>query len=241
MIRRIPAGALSVPVLLTLLLSRAPGTAAQTAPSDEMVRGRLEKIRLILEAGKPASDRWWTGWLAGYAAATLGQGAAGLASGDRDLREDMALGAATTLLGAVGQLVSPMTPSSAPRLFSEWPDSTAGQRLEKLGRAEDLLRRCAAREREGRSWKMHALTAAVNLAGGVIVWKGFDRSAGEGALNFGLNTLVTEAQIWTQPAGLARDAEAYFTDGGRATRRVGAEWALRMRPEAAVAEFTVRF
>jgi hypothetical protein len=213
-----------------MLLSAVRGIQAQTGPSEERVRENLERIRLAFERGKPASDRWWTGWLAGYGAATVAQGAVGLTSDDPDTREDMALGAATTLLGALGQVVSPMPASSAPARFSEMKDSTPEERLEKLARAEDLLRRCADREREGRSWKMHALTGAVNLAGGLVVWLGFKRTAGEGAVNFALNTLVTEAQIWTQPVRAVRDEAAYFRDREKAAGRIDADWAFEIRP-----------
>ncbi|MCK7472474.1 MAG: hypothetical protein MZV49_00480 [Rhodopseudomonas palustris] len=91
-----------------------------------------------------------------YGVATVAQGAIGLTSDDPDTREDMALGAATTLLGALGQVVSPMVSSSAPERFSEMKESTPEERLDKLARGEDLLKQCAAREREGRSWRSAA-------------------------------------------------------------------------------------
>jgi hypothetical protein len=230
LIRRPAGNPVTALILFLILLCAVRGGQAQTGPSEEGVRENLERIRLAFERGKPASDRWWTGWLVGYGAATVAQGAVGLTSDDRDTREDMALGAATTLLGALGQVVSPMVSSSAPDRFSEMRESTPEERLEKLARAEDLLKRCADREREGRSWKMHALTGAVNLAGGLVVWLGFKRTAEEGALNFALNTLVTEAQIWTQPVRAVLDEEAYFRDREKAADRIDAEWAFRITP-----------
>jgi hypothetical protein len=228
-------------ILLPVLLFAVRGAPAQTGPSEDAVRENLERIRLMFEKGKPASDWWWTGWLAGYGVATVAQGAVGLTTDDPDTREDMALGAATTLLGVLGQVVSPMVSSSAPARFSEMRESTPEERLLKLTRAEDLLKRCAGREREGRSWKMHALTGAVNLTGGLVVWLGFKRTAGEGALNFALNTLVTEAQIWTQPVRAVRDKEAYFRDREKAAGRIEVEWSFRIRPAGAGAGLCIRF
>ena len=57
---------------------------------------------------------------------------------------------------------------------------------------------------------MHALTGVVNLAGGIIVWLGFDRNIWEGVGNFALNTAITEIQIWTQPTRAITDYDNYI-------------------------------
>jgi hypothetical protein len=49
----------------------------------------------------------------------------------------------------------------------------------------------------------------VNLGGGIVVWRGFKRSVWEGVGNVALNTLIAEAQIWTQPTRAIRDYENY--------------------------------
>jgi len=126
----------------------------------------------------------------------------------------MALGAATTFLGAVGQVLDPMLSGKALKVLSEMPENTAEQREEKLIKAEELLRKSALREKRGKSWKTHALTGAVNLSGGLVVWLGYKRSIGEGILNFVVNTVVTEIQIWTQPTRAVADYENYIKDFG---------------------------
>ena len=82
--------------------------------------------------------------------------------------------------------------------------------MNKLSAAETLLKQCAARENEGRSWKIHAITGAVNLGSGLVAWLGFRRCMGDGIANFALNTLITEAQIWTQPTRAVRDYDDYL-------------------------------
>ena len=76
--------------------------------------------------------------------------------------------------------------------------------------SEEMLKEIAEREKEGRSWKMHALTGAVNLSTGLITWLGFKRSVWDGLEIFALNTAVTELQIWTQPTRAIKDYKNYY-------------------------------
>jgi hypothetical protein len=158
----------------------------------------------MLERGKSGSDRWWYGWLIGYGAATVGQGAAGLAGKDKGTKQDMFLGAATTCLGAIGQIISPMTPSSAPGRLTNLPEGTPGERMKKCAYAE---------EREGRSWKTHAVAGAVNLGGALVLCLGFKRGLWEGVGNFAFNTAIAEAQIWTQPMRAVKDHDEVVRRG----------------------------
>ncbi|MEJ2627922.1 MAG: hypothetical protein P8078_05145, partial [bacterium] len=174
-------------LLLLIFLFQFFPARAQDELSDAQVQERLQLIQQLLERGKPNANRWWYGWLIGYSAATIGQGAVWLISDDKNTRQDMALGAATTFLGAMGQIITPMTPGTAPDRLARISEGTPQERRDKLLKAEKLLEECALREKEGRSWKMHALTGVVNLAGGIIVWLGFDRNIWEGVGNFALN------------------------------------------------------
>ncbi len=186
----------------------AQQTAAQLP--DEQIKERLSYIERVLERGEHNAELWWYGWLIGYSSATAGQMAVYGTSDEKHTKQDMALGAATTLLGAVGQLIDPMVPGYAPDRLDKMPENTPEERRLKLIQAEDLLRRSALREKNGRSWKTHALTAAVNLGGGLVVWLGFKRSVWEGLANAALNTLVTEIQIFTQPTRAIKDYENYL-------------------------------
>ena len=123
--------------------------------------------------------------------------------------QDMATGAATTLLGAVGQLITPMVPAKAPEELTNMAEKTVEERTIKLEFAEELLRKSAQREKSGRSWQTHAVAGVVNLSSGLITWLGFKRTIWAGIGNFALNTAVTEAQIWTQPTRAMKDYEGY--------------------------------
>lgn len=188
-------------VLLILLLTifQFNSIFAQSEIPDSIVRERLHCIQNMLNKGRPNANLWWYGWLVGYSAATVGQGIVYFVSNDKSLRQDMALGAATTFLGAAGQLITPMVSGYAPGRFDLLPENTSEERLIKLVYAEDLLKSCADREIEGRSWQTHTICSVVNLSSGLITWLGFKRSVWAGLGNFALNTAITEAQIWSQP------------------------------------------
>lgn len=183
---------------------------AQAEIPDTLVKERIEYIQKSLDQGKPGAKLWWNSWMYGYTAATLVQGGIFLSGNELKTRQDMSLGAATTLIGAVGQLVMPMTPASAPKKLVLIPGETREERLFKLKKAEELFAASAQREKDGRSWKMHALSGAVNLGSGLVTWIGFDRTIWAGLGNFALNTVITEAQIWTQPTRAMKDYEKYM-------------------------------
>ena len=197
-------------VLAVILLFTGCLVSARETLPDSLVKVRLAAIRQTLERGKPNAGRWWTGWLIGYGAATVGQGVVYATSRDKRTRQDMALGAATTGLGVIGQLLTPMIPADAPDRLAVLSEANPEERMNKLSAAETLLKQCAAREKEGRSWKIHAITGAVNLGSGLVAWLGFRRCMGDGIANFALNTLITEAQIWTQPTRAVRDYDDFL-------------------------------
>jgi len=182
---------------------------AQNQISDSLVVARIQYIKNTLEHDKENTKRWWYGWLVGYSAATIGQGVIYFDSNEKGTKQDMALGAATTLLGAAGQFISPLIPGRESIQLNSISATTGIERLKKLVIAEKLFEECAMREKLARSWKNHALCSAVNLGGGLITWLGFKRSFGAGVGYFVLNTAITETQIWTQPTLARRNYKKY--------------------------------
>ena len=220
--------------VLILIFFRFQTLQAQNELPDSQTQERLQAIQQMLVQGKPTADQWWYGWLIGYSAATVAQGAVYFMNDDKDVRQDMALGAATTFLGAMGQVIAPMVPGTAPNRLVEMPESTPEQRAKKLIEAEKLLEASARREKDGRSWKTHVLTGVVNLGSGLIVWQGFKRSAWEGMGNFVLNTVITEAQIWTQPTRAISDYNDYVQGAKsgekQSCRKSEMSWSVAVSP-----------
>jgi hypothetical protein len=183
--------------------------SAQDEIPDSLVNERIQCIQDHLNQGRTTANLWWYGWLGAYSAATIGQGAVYFLSNDKGTRQDMALGASTTLLGAAGQLVMPINPGRKADILAQIPDSTPGERLNKLIYAEKMFKEIAKNEKFGRSWKMHVIYGAVNISSGLITWLGFKRSIWAGLGNFALNTVISEAQIWTQPTRTMKDYQDY--------------------------------
>jgi len=182
---------------------------AQNEIPDSLTVERIQYIKNTLEHDKANAKRWWYGWLGGYSAATIGQGVVYFASNEKGTKQDMALGAATTLLGTAGQFISPLIPRNESEQLNSISATTRIKRLNELATAEKLFEECALREKLARSWKNHAICSAVNLSGGLITWLGFKRSFGAGVGYFVLNTAITETQIWTQPTLARRNYKKY--------------------------------
>lgn len=182
---------------------------AQGNIPDSLVKERIQSIEQMLGNGKTAARLWWKGWLYGYSAATVAQGVIAVTNENLNARQDMILGAATTFIGAAGQLLMPMIPAYAPEKLNLIPGETPEQRIQKLNMAEKIFEASAKREKDGRSWTMHAASGAVNIGSGLVTWLGFDRTLSAGLWNFALNTVITEAQIWTQPTRAMRDYKKY--------------------------------
>jgi hypothetical protein len=160
-------------------------------------------------------NRWWWGWLGAYSAATIGQGIAGITADKLSFRQDMFLSAATTFAGVAGQLISPVQPVK----FRKWREMDSSGIPEQTRNEEYLkyLEKMAVAEKKGRGWQMHLASGAVNLTSGMVTWLGFKRTWKDGLMNFALNTVVTEAQIWSQPVK-AKKYLAKFKEPGNVSQ-----------------------
>jgi len=202
-----------LPILLSLIfLLQAVSLHGQEPAADSVSDDRIRDIQLTALNDMKNAQVWWYGWLGGYSAATAGQVIVAATTDNLATRQDMALGAATTLLGALGQLIAPIVPGKAKTDYPSYRDYAAGEQPFSEEQAAELLKTLAMREKEGRSWKTHAIAGAVNLSSGLVTWLGFKRTVWDGLLNFALNTAVTEAQIWTQPTRAIKDYERYLRE-----------------------------
>jgi hypothetical protein len=203
-------------IAIVLFVANAAAVFAQDAAlSEEQVKERLAFITQSLESGQPGARRWWYGWIGGYAAgaATMGVLAAtDWKTGpdvDNSFAQDMLVGGGTFALGVVGLVMDPFTPATAAKKLGRLPESSAAERLAKLKRAEELLRKCARREKSGRSLTTHLLNAGVNAAAGIVTVAAFDRPAGDGLTTFAIGEAVSLLNIFTQPMRAVRDLKKY--------------------------------
>lgn len=206
-------GLRALPFLFIFILPLSP-LAGQVVSADSTTAVAIQDLRELANQDRARAQAWWYAWLGGYSAATAGQGIVYFTSEDKSLRQDMALGAATTFLGAVGQLLTPMLPKDATYGRPTRGYNAEGAEPLTYEQTAELLKALALREKEGRSWKVHAVAGAVNLGSGLITWLGFKRTFLDGLGNFALNTVITEAQIWTQPTRAIKDYERWCREQG---------------------------
>lgn len=205
-------------------LSVAFAQSQNTLP-DEQVKERLGFVEKALSSAQPAAKTWWYGWISAYSAGAVVQGIlAGAhwndvkvvkdAQGSREVRdrgfaEDMLVGGATCVLGAGGLLINPFLPAYGPNKLRSMPEDTPTERLIKLQKAEEILRQCALREKEGRGWLTHLLNLGVNAVAGVVTAAAFRRPWYDGVITFATSEAVSLLNIYTQPRRAVRDLENY--------------------------------
>jgi hypothetical protein len=212
----------SASVLVALLALTNHAVAEEpTNPSDSEVTQRLQYIQDALDGGRKAANLWWYGWLAGYGALTVQQVVAHSGADTEKQEQDTAVGAVTSALGAIGQLAAPVEAGRLAVRLRALPGDTPEERLAKLATAESYLRRSAAQEEFGRSWKVQAITVGVNLGAGLFLWLHYDRPARDGLATFAIFQAISEVQIFTQPMKAVHDLREYErrSDFGRASAR----------------------
>jgi hypothetical protein len=204
-------------VFFMLFVSLCAAYAQETAGlSDEQLKERLSFIETALRSARPHAQTWWYGWIAGYSAGAIVQ--AGLSAANwnkkdsnREFAEDMLVGSVTCALGVGGLLIKPFAPAYGAKRLRLMPEGTPEERRVKLLKAEELLRECAQREREGQGWLTHLLNIGVNIAGGLVTVFAFDRPWSDGFITFVTNEAVSLLNIYTQPRRAVRDLNKYET------------------------------
>jgi len=210
-------------VLVILLANLSVAYAQEASPSDEQVKARLAFITGAFDAGQPRAKTWWYGWIAGYSVGAVAMGVlaatnwnepvietfAPVPKPDRSFAQDMLVGSATFAIGVVGLVIDPFVPATAGRKLRPLPEGTSTERLAKLRRAEELLRQCARREKDGRSLKTHLMNAGVNAAAGVVTAAAFKRPWTDGLITFAAGEAVSLLNIFSQPMRATRDLKKY--------------------------------
>jgi hypothetical protein len=209
-----------------LILGISLGTAhpqENQALSDEQVKEQLSFIENALYSAQPRAKAWWFGWISGYSAGAVVMG--GLAAAhwndkkfdpatqrdisDRGFAEDMLVGSATFALGVGGLVIDPFVPAYGSNKLRALPEKTSEERRLKLQKAEELLRECARREKDGRGWLTHLLNLGANAAAGLVTVWAFDRPWSDGLLTFATGEAVSLLNIYTQPRRALSDLRNY--------------------------------
>ena len=89
------------------------------------------------------------------------------------------------------------------------PEGSLQERQTKLLKAEEILRQCAQRERDGRGWMTHMLNIGFNAAAGLVTAVAFRRPWYDGLITFATGEAVSLLNIYTQPRRAVRDLKNY--------------------------------
>ena len=233
-------------VLVSLSATYAQNKAAL---SDEQVKERLSFLENALHSAQPGAKVWWYGWISAYSAGAIVQvslagahwndfkweGIPPRKVSDRDFAEDMLVGGVTCALGAGGLLINPFIPAYGPNRLRHMPEGTPEERRIKLLKAEEILRKCARREKQGRGMLTHMLNLGVNATAGLVTAVGFHRPWHDGLITFATNEAVSLLNIYTQPRRAIRDLRSYEAGnlGGQGTnieRPPGLKWVFSIYP-----------
>lgn len=208
------------------------GAQNTSSGTDAENTARLHFIENALDTGQKTADLWWYGWLAAYGVAGIAQTSFAVATDDTHQRQDLAIGALTSFVGAAGQFVFPLQAGHFAKVLRMMPGSTPEERRAKLMTGEEYLEKAAAQEAFGRSWKSQASSLAVNGGAGLATSLLFDRPAKDGLITFAIGQAVSELQFFTQPMKAARDFAAYRRQRGvlgkSSSSRARAAWSLSL-------------
>lgn len=232
----------------------APGAPA-TDPAtgsipDEEVAARLRFIEQRLADGQGNAELWWYAWLATHVVSAVGRAvpaalADQITDGDqaaRDLRVQMLVGTASSVLTGTLHLVRPWSAMDGAGPLAELPEDTSEQRRAKLAKAEKLLSEVAEQERFGTSWIPQLSAVAQAGAAGLILWLAFDMPT-EALINFGVGVAIAQVQFWTQPKQAVTDLEEYQAGQWASSARVPQDppVKLSLSPMPGGLAFSVRF
>jgi hypothetical protein len=179
-------------------------------------RDRLQFLESRLDSNGTYANGWWIGWTAVYSAGIAVEGARAGLTDDGGKRADAVVSAVKAGIGLTDNFVRPPPAKRGTRELRTISTSEPDGCARRLARAEEILHENAADSRKRRfSWKAHAANLGLNLAGALIVAKGFDESSGWTSGAVGL--VVGEGRIWSypwQPPGVLAEYERRFPKSG---------------------------
>lgn len=225
-----PVSTVAATHALGLLLLFARTGHCQTAISRDPDQ-RLVDMQARLDAGQPAASRWWYGWIGGYTALTLAQGAVFAQSSDPGVRANMVVGTGGSLFGVLCTLVTRLPAIDAGDALRA--GSSSGSYGARVALGERLLNDSADAELLGRSWLAHGIGAVVASAQGLVLWLGYRRPV-DGAISFASSLAISEVQIFSQPIRAIEDRDQYRKALVPKLQPVQPQLGLAMLPPVAV-------
>lgn len=194
--------------LASLLLLSAPALAVDYDQlSDEQIDERLAYLNQSFDEIESPSNYWHYGWTGFYAVSAAAQAAKAADESDSDDSTKLWVGAIKSTGGLAMMLLKPLPIVHGRDEYQAMPGATRAQKIERLKKAEQLLRHSAWRANERYTWKPHAITIGANLIGAAAIAAFGDSS--DALSSSALGIAIGEAAIWTQPSAAEQEWQSY--------------------------------
>jgi hypothetical protein len=182
--------------------------ADRASLSDVEIERRLDFIEQRLDASERHAQIWYWSWMTVNLGATVGLSVGAALTEDGDTRASFIPQAVLAALGVADMTVlRPLQARFGAEPIRRLPEATRAQRLEKLDRAEALLRGNAARAEGRGSWVLHLANFGLNAAAGAATY--FTGRTSDALISFGSGWAGGELYVWSEPGAPARDWQDY--------------------------------
>jgi hypothetical protein len=209
--------------------------AHAAALSDEQIEQRLAFVTRRLDANRRHAQGWQYGSFA-VNAGGMAVEAAFAATEEGSDRDFAIIESGKALIGTIYVLAAPLPGRNGAEPVREMPSTTHDERAAQLAEAEAILYAANGRAHQRKGWLLHTGNVAVNAAGAVPLLA--EKSYGNAALSFFLDTAVGEAEILLTPWQPETDWREYqdFVARGGLPSEPRARWQLRPNGEGLAVE-----
>lgn len=214
--------------------------AAFAAPlTDAEIARRMTFIETTLEERDDYAWSWRYGWMTVFAIGAAGGAVLGYLADDERVRNDSYVGAATSLLGVSGMIITPVDSGANLRKLRAFPGGATD--AARLAFAEQMLEDTATSEKRGRAWDQYAQSYAVSIGSGLLMWLYFDQPTSFW-IKTGTGAVFSTLRIQTTPLAATRAWERYQSgDLAQPVASRGGEPGLSVAVSPGLATVTYRF
>lgn len=198
----------------------AESSSQSTNQSSNEINQRLTFLEQRLDAGQLHGQFWYYGWFAINGGGLVVNTVQATTTHSHNSRVSSSVEAGKAAIGVADLLLRPLPA----RLGADTIRLMQGSPLDRVHAAEALLHASAARAELNRTLWPHLGNAVINLVGGGIIlafgdWK-------NAAFTTGLDFVVGEIEILTEPSRAIDDLAAYRSRYGESPKSTGRNWYL---------------
>ena len=223
--------------LALALLPAAAGAAEPVAIPDAELAARLDFLERRLDAARPASLAWQSGWSAFYTVSLAANAGYATVADDHDDRVRAIVDAVKSGVAMVQTLRlahDPLPGNLGAEPMRAVPGEDRAARLQRLAVGERQLLASAERAETRYDLGRHLMVVGSNLLGGAAILAfGSTRDA---IASTAIGTAIGEAQIWSQPWRATADLRDY-----RAAFPAVPSTGWELRPRGPGVELVLRF